>query len=188
MGTPIIKARDALSAIKTMRSGSLSRSAALTQKEKKLIRASSKIGARIIANPSASLTQSQFRKVLKEVRAGSARTEASQRPFAPWKSTSQIARRTLKALSEDQKEAKTAQGEEKSEWEQKRAGKQEEAKRHVLALEAKGKEEAALQREIAKRGQTVASEQAKEAIRKEQEELADKDPKQLAKYAIDIPD
>lgn len=197
MGTPIIKGKDVLGSIKTMRSGGRSSSTIMTRAEKLAIKNSGMLGKRAVMNPNASFTPAQLRKVLKEVRGASAQVDESHRQFATWKDTGTITRRTLKALSEDQAEESTpSSGEGKSDWEQKLEEKKEEAKRKILEVEAKGKEEAALRRVIAKRGQNIASESLKEEIREEQQKeiqaeqakLADKDPKKLAQYAIDIPD
>lgn len=199
MGTPIIKGKDALGAIKTMRSGGRSSSTIMTRAEKLAIKNSGALGKRAVMNPHASFTPAQLRKVLNEVRGASAQVDESQRQFTTWKDTGTITRRTIKSLAEDQKEmegGKASQGEGKSEWEQKLEEKKEKAERTILEVEAKGKEEAALRQQIAKRGQKIASESLKEEIRKEQKKeiqaeqarLADEDPKKLVRYAIDTPD
>ncbi|MDO8581893.1 MAG: hypothetical protein Q7S16_03385 [bacterium] len=202
MGTPVIKAKDALGAITSnLRAGGRSSFGGPTRLEKMKIADSSKLGKLLVMNKSRTIRSSQLKQVIKDVEVASAKDKGSQRQFVTWKDAGAITRKELKILSEEQKKAEggTAahgEGEGMSEFEQKLEERKEKAEREIANVEAQGKEKAAQRQAIAKSGRNVASESVKEEIRKEQQKeiqaeqarLADEDPKKLARYAIDIPE
>ncbi len=188
---PTLTGKDLLAGAKKLSTSGL---ASFTRAQKKAL-LENPVTRRALYNPNATFTASQVKGALQKLQSQPADSGVQ---FSQQKSagaiTEHMQEQQVVAETRDEKKVdavdKDAKREE-NDWEVRLREKREQAERMVLEQRAAGREEAALRRVVAKRGQMYARAQTiqelkEERKREDQQRIAKQDPKQLAKQAIDL--